>query len=347
MMALVADRKKSSDAQKALEQEKTVLGDLLNKQIQESGVEIGKLNAAISAAAERQAALLSDIQKATADTAAAAAAADSAKVMLEQEIAKLRAEIAADPAPNEKCMCLPFNVFRCILTLSSGPHCLGQIATAFFEGKTVPKDHDKALVLARKSADKHSAIGQLLMGYLYDGGYAGLQRDDAEAFRWFKLAADQNHPEALNTLGSCYFNGDGVARDLNQAFVFYQRAAGLNFSDAFVNLGKLYENDLGPTEIKVPQHDPAYKDLKKKNMVQAYLYFDKAAQQKDSRGCLNAAIFLQNGLFNEVPDHFTALKLFRQGVSNGDALCMVNVAKIYHEGVMGSNGKMVMQPNLR
>lgn len=110
-MALVADRKKSSDAQKALEQEKTVLGDLLNKQIQESGVEIGKLNAAISAAAERQAALLSDIQKATADTAAATAAADSAKVMLEQEIAKLRAEIAADPAPNEKCMCNCLSMF--------------------------------------------------------------------------------------------------------------------------------------------------------------------------------------------------------------------------------------------
>jgi len=343
MLALVADRKKSSVAQKALVQEKT----LLNAKVQESGTEIAKLNAAVSAAAERQATLLSDIQKATADAAAAAAAAAADKIAHEQEVAKLRAEIAADPAPNEKCTCLQFfNHFRRILALSSGPHCLGQIATALFEGKTVPKDHAKALTLARKSADKLSAIGQLLMGYLHEGGCAELERSDTIAFKWFKLAADQNHPEALNTLGSCYFNGDGVAQDLDQAFALYKRAADLNFGDAFVNLGKMFEHDIGPARINVFERHPTYKDLKKKNMAQALKYFEQAADLNDARGCLNAAIFLQNGHFNDSPDYFRAFNLYKRGVALGDALCMVNIAKLYHDGA-SLNGTKVLHQNSR
>ena len=40
----------------------------------------------------------------------------------------------------------------------------------------------------------------------YSRGPIGLEQSDEKAFEWFKKAADQGHPDALNNVGVHYFN---------------------------------------------------------------------------------------------------------------------------------------------
>ena len=65
----------------------------------------------------------------------------------------------------------------------------------------LPKNEAEAARLYRLAADKGHAPAQFNLGYFYESGRGGLKEDDAEAVRLFRLAADQGHARALNALG--------------------------------------------------------------------------------------------------------------------------------------------------
>lgn len=68
---------------------------------------------------------------------------------------------------------------------------------------------------------------QNAMGILYVRGYVG-NRSIADlriAANWFKLAAQQNQPDAQFNLGLMQEKGMGIPRDVNAAIAWYQRAA--------------------------------------------------------------------------------------------------------------------------
>jgi TPR repeat protein len=52
------------------------------------------------------------------------------------------------------------------------------------------KDEIKAFALVKKASESGLARGQFTLGYFYDQGI-GIEKNDAEAIRHFKLAADQ------------------------------------------------------------------------------------------------------------------------------------------------------------
>ena len=88
----------------------------------------------------------------------------------------------------------------------------------------------------------------------------------------------------------------------------------------------------------MPVPDPFETSIQKRNARKAIECFDEAAELDDPRGCLNAAIFYQKGLLDGVPQLFKSWQLFRKGITLGDILCMVNVAKMYDSGVIQNLG---------
>ena len=64
-------------------------------------------------------------------------------------------------------------------------------------------------------------------------------QDDAEAFEWFRLAADQGHAEAQWMIGRMYELGRGVEQDIDKAIDWFRKAANLGLSDAQQSLHKL------------------------------------------------------------------------------------------------------------
>src|SRR5262249_49278252 len=70
-----------------------------------------------------------------------------------------------------------------------------------------------------------NAAAQLNLGLLSATG-EGVPQDDAEAVKWFRLAAAQGNAGAQFNLGVLYYQGQGVPQDDVQAYKWLTLAAG-------------------------------------------------------------------------------------------------------------------------
>src|SRR5260370_31702230 len=74
----------------------------------------------------------------------------------------------------------------------------------------------------------------------YRDGLGDVSKDDCEAARLFKLAADQGNALAQHNLGFMYQNGRGVPQDNAAAIGWYRKAAGRRYAPPQANLRLLY-----------------------------------------------------------------------------------------------------------
>src|SRR5215468_11589494 len=79
-------------------------------------------------------------------------------------------------------------------------------------GRGVPQDDAAAATWYQKAADQGNADAQVYLGLFYAEGRGGLQKDDRESTRLFKLAADQGDAYGQNNLGVNYRDGLGVSK---------------------------------------------------------------------------------------------------------------------------------------
>ena len=84
------------------------------------------------------------------------------------------------------------------------------------------KDFATALHLLRPLAAHGNAIAQTMLGAMYASG-DGVPRDDAEAVKWFQMAADQGDKGSQYVLAIMYENGSGV-QDYVQAYKWFYLA---------------------------------------------------------------------------------------------------------------------------
>ena len=55
-----------------------------------------------------------------------------------------------------------------------------------------------------------------------------MAKDQAEAVKWYRKAAEQNLAKAQYNLGVCYAHGEGVVKDQVEAVKWYRKAAEQN-----------------------------------------------------------------------------------------------------------------------
>ncbi len=89
-------------------------------------------------------------------------------------------------------------------------------------------------------AEQGDVDAQLDLGYNYLYGVNGVNTDYEKALHFYKLAAEQKNPTALNNLGSLYFSGLGTNIDYSLAIKYFDKAAQLGSNDAAVNLAIIY-----------------------------------------------------------------------------------------------------------
>jgi Caspase domain/Sel1 repeat len=88
------------------------------------------------------------------------------------------------------------------------------------------KDDREAVRLYRLAAEQGDPGGQAGLGSFYAQGRGGLSKDDREAARLSKLAADQGNARGQNNIGTFYLRGrGGLPRDDREAARFYKLAA--------------------------------------------------------------------------------------------------------------------------
>ena len=99
----------------------------------------------------------------------------------------------------------------------------------------------------RELAKKGDIKAQNEVGYYYQNGI-GVSKDDAEAVRWYRLAAEQGLALAQDNLGWMYQNGLGIEQNYTEAVNWYRKAADQGHANAQNNMGWMYQNGLGVTQ---------------------------------------------------------------------------------------------------
>src|ERR1017187_2343134 len=97
------------------------------------------------------------------------------------------------------------------------------------------KDYTKALIEFRSLAEQGNVVAQYDLGQMYRQGN-GVQQNDAEAVKWYLLAAGKGDTDAQYNLGQMYRQGIGVAQDNAEAAKWYRLAAKQGYPNAQAKL---------------------------------------------------------------------------------------------------------------
>eukprot|EP00729_Bicosta_minor_P007498 gene7498-biopygen19921 len=129
-----------------------------------------------------------------------------------------------------------------------------------------------------RSPGRHTPLAQYILGIMYCTG-EGVEQDDVEAAKWYRMAAEAGIATAQNNLGSMYCNGEGVEQDHVEAAKWYRMAAEAGHAKAQYNLGAMYDNGEGV----------------EKDHVEAAKWYRKAAEAGDADAQCNLGAMYCNG----------------------------------------------------
>ncbi len=149
---------------------------------------------------------------------------------------------------------------------------------------------------------------QVHLGVIYLTG-DGVTKDDAEAVKWLRKAADQDSPLAERYLAEMYFKGRGVPADNEQAAKWLRLAAEQGDAQSQYNLGVLYTQGLG-----VPR-----------NLTEAANWMRKAAEQSLAAGEVGLGVAYDNGE-GVPPDPVEAAKWYQKAVDQNYVPAMDHLA---------------------
>ncbi len=181
--------------------------------------------------------------------------------------------------------------------------------------KRAPRNSDRVQV--KPKAESEDANEQYYKGLAYRFGI-GVAKDEAEAAKWFRKAAEKGLPAAQFHLGRSYHTGSGVAEDHIEAVKWYRKAAAQNDGEAQFNLGVCYSFGQG-----VPKDD-----------VVAVDWYRKAAEQNHATAQYNMGICYALGKGIE-QDQAEAVSWYRKAAeqNNVNAQVKLGVCFSYARGV--------------
>ncbi|TMG86328.1 MAG: sel1 repeat family protein [Betaproteobacteria bacterium] len=118
----------------------------------------------------------------------------------------------------------------------------------------------KTVADTTKLAQKQDPVAEYTLAQIYAQG-DGVPKDDAQARKWLKLAAEHGNPEAEYEMGMALREGRDVIQDYDAALKWFIRAAETGNARAQFELGHMYRVGMG-----VPIDN-----------VKAYMWFNLAA----------------------------------------------------------------------
>lgn len=176
------------------------------------------------------------------------------------------------------------------------------------------KDNENALKYYRKAAEQRYALAQNNLGRMSEQG-EGVIKDPEQAMNWYRKAAEQGHAWAQYNLGRIYETGKGVSKDFGKALGWYHKAAAQGHASAQVNLGRMVEKGNGVS----------------KSSENALGWYRKAAGLGDAWGQYNLGRMYEKG--RGVPEDLEqALGWYRKSAEQGNEWAQYTVAWMYEKG---------------
>ena len=114
------------------------------------------------------------------------------------------------------------------------------LALALHGGNLLKRDDAEALRLLRKAADQGLLAAQESLGIFSAMGIGMEHPAPAEALEWYKKAAQQGSLDAATNIALMYADGTGIPKDPAQAMTWFRRAAEGGDATAQYNLALIY-----------------------------------------------------------------------------------------------------------
>ncbi|MEJ0061674.1 MAG: tetratricopeptide repeat protein [Alphaproteobacteria bacterium] len=143
----------------------------------------------------------------------------------------------------------------------------------------------------------------------------GLSKDNVDAVKLFRVAANLGSMEAQTILGAAYLSGDGVQKDIPEALKWIQKSAAQGDAKAQHLLGVLY-------------HEGS--DVKKDN-VKSLKWIRKAAEQGLPSAQFSLGTMLSKG-YGTHRDETSAMEWFHKSANQGYAKAQIMLGIAYHLG---------------
>lgn len=166
---------------------------------------------------------------------------------------------------------------------------------------------------------KAAESGDIVSYYYLGLHYSRKEKNDANAFKYFLLAADKGHVDSQNNVGLFLENGKGTVANPLRASEYYRLAADQNFTLAMVNLGDLYSK----------------KGSSFYNLEQALYWYKKAERNKNLKAAFRIGFILDI----EYDNFKEAMPYYRKAGDKGFALAIqsikasgAKIRKLYLEG---------------
>src|SRR5882762_6300006 len=173
-----------------------------------------------------------------------------------------------------------------------------QIGLAYLTGDGVHKDDAEAMKWLRKAADQDNPVAERFLAEMYFKG-RGVTADNAEAAKWLRMAAEQGDAQSQHNLAVLYTEGLGVPRNAKEALKWMRKSAEQGLAAGQVGMGVLYENGDGVAE------DP----------VEAVNWYRKAVEQNDPSAMNNLALLLATSKNERVRNPQEAVALATKAVA--------------------------------
>jgi TPR repeat protein len=119
------------------------------------------------------------------------------------------------------------------------PERLFELGERFYNGYGVEKDGIEAFKYYKLAAEQGHIEAQYNMGEMYHWGQY-VDTNYTEALKWYQLAAERGHIESQNNLGDLHYYGDGVPENEGEALKWYQLAADQGHAESQFCIGWIY-----------------------------------------------------------------------------------------------------------
>ena len=188
------------------------------------------------------------------------------------------------------------------------------LARCYANGEGVEVNEAEAFRWYKKAAEQEFAAAQYNLGWCYDNGY-GTEASKSEAFRWYKKAAEQGNAHAQYELGVRYTDGVSIKVNKAEAFRWYKAAAKQGYAIAQFSLGVCYDNGRGTTV----------------NKLEAFRWYKKAAEQGYAAAQFNLGVCYANGQGTTV-NKVEAFRWYKAAAEQGYAAAQFNLGVCYANG---------------
>lgn len=176
-------------------------------------------------------------------------------------------------------------------------------------------EKEKAFKMLEESAESGNLESQNMLGTCKTFERFGMEINEEEGVKWYRMAAEQGYAEAQCNLAFCYKRGIGVEPDMEEAYKWYKIAAEQGYPEGQDELGNCYELGIGVEE----------------NPEEAYKWYRKAAEQGDADAQCDVGDCYKDGIGVEV-DFYQTIEWYTKALEQGEARAQYFIGYCYEMG---------------